>query len=1266
MTKKLLNYITRLSYLAIATLFCALSDNKALAQQNIAETGIPIQKDFLPADYKAGGQNFAITADKRGIIYVANFSGILEFDGTTWRTILTKERTKVNTLVADATGRVYVGTRGEIGYLQPDSLGSMQFVSLTEKLKPYHVEFPDVRYSYSSPEGIYFITANQIMLWNGKKLQVQSFSTPLLSAFYVNNKLYVQLKIGGLQAYNNGRFTNLNGGMQFTEQVTVNAMMTAGNNNVIIASGNQGLFLLSNGAIKPFKSEANEYLKRHLVSYGSKLKDGSFAIGTVGGGVVIVTDNGILKQVLNKATTGLYDNNIHCTYEDDNHGFWIATEKNITRIEMPSYLSFYNSKKGVTGNVNRISRFNGKLYAATDQGLLCYNTSQMQFKQVAGLQVPCLFILNLGNRLLVATSNGVYSYNSNNVQSVTQGYALTLYQSKANPDLVYAGLINGVIKIQNTKGVFNYKGRLSGVTQEVRKITEDENGRLWLQVPSQGLISYNTLNNKATLYGQAGGLPYNSGNHMNIVDGKLLIGTIKGAYQFNAARNKFEHTSIFKGDSVTNYAWLNRMVNDARGNLWVTSGNGTDVTMFKKAAAQYEPTNAVLAPVKDDQIYFIYPDSNGSGVWLGSAEKLIFFNSKYDVKFSAVKPALIRSVTVNTDSVLFNGTYFNKQNLPGYNQNAQLIPALNHRHNSISFTFTSPSATGQSDMQYNYYLEGFDSDSTSWSNQTSKEYSNLPAGKYRFHVRAKNIFGLISKQATYTFSITRPFYQTLWAYGVYALIFGGLVFWIARLRSQKLQKEKEKLEGLVKERTAEVITQKEAIESQSQELASKNDELEKINLIVKSINAEINFDNLMQAILERAKIIRGAEKAAMLVFDKASGHFKFKASYGYNTAILDEINITPEDAQIRYLSTAEEIFEDIYFVKSVKSIKNDAQLASVNKAKSSLMMVIRINHEIHAYMIMENWQKRNAFDERDFSLLKNLKEHFVAAVIKTTLLEDIQESLLNLRNTQEQLIRQEKLASIGQLTKGIVDRILNPLNYINNFSSLSANLVDESLEVVEKPDITVEDREEILDILTTVKSNMHKVHEHGSSASRIVKGMEKILREKSTVFISTDINKLVETSMKQVLLEGSKEFPGVSVDISLNLQADAENVDMLPSEMNTVLNNLISNAYYVVAERKKLQANYQPQIRVSTAFDHEALKIKIWDNGKGILPQERKQLFSPFFTTKPTAKGTGLGLYLSLDIVKEHKGSIMVETEEGVYTEFTIRIPKSRHTTLSN
>src|ERR1700744_5369194 len=263
------------------------------------------------------------------------------------------------------------------------------------------------------------------------------------------------------------------------------------------------------------------------------------------------------------------------------------------------------------------------------------------------------------------------------------------------------------------------------------------------------------------------------------------------------------------------------------------------------------------------------------------------------------------------------------------------------------------------------------------------------------------------------------------------------------------------------------------------------------------------------------------------------------------------------------------------------------------------MMIIRLKNQVEAFLILENWQKQNAFVQRDFSLLKQLKEHYIAAFIKTTLLEEVQKALTDLKDTQDQLIRQEKLASIGQLTKGIVDRILNPLNYINNFSLLSKDLIDESEELVEKPNITADDKEEVLDILNTVKTNLSKVNEHGVRASRIVKGMEKILREKSTDYIETDINKLISTNIEGMLSELHKEHPDFKVEVITDFDKKHDKYKILPAEMNTVLYNLVSNAFYEVIEKSRTGKDYAPLVKISTKLKHDGFEIRIWDNGNG-------------------------------------------------------------------
>jgi signal transduction histidine kinase len=277
------------------------------------------------------------------------------------------------------------------------------------------------------------------------------------------------------------------------------------------------------------------------------------------------------------------------------------------------------------------------------------------------------------------------------------------------------------------------------------------------------------------------------------------------------------------------------------------------------------------------------------------------------------------------------------------------------------------------------------------------------------------------------------------------------------------------------------------------------------------------------------------------------------------------------------------------------------------------------------------------------------------------LLEGLQKTLFDLKETQEQLIRQEKLASIGQLTKGLVDRLLNPLSYVSNFAAVSNELLEESRELLAAEQYATDAhvQTELLPLLTMVENNTEKIKEHSFSLTRIVRSMDKLLQVKSDQFVEVDINSFIES---QLALYKNELDPGYSyVPLQLAAEPTPPNhlVKLLPAEMSTVLFSLLNNALYSLHERALKDEHLQPLLLVETSFHDEFVEIKVQDNGKGMSQVEKEQLFSPFFTTKPTSKGTGLGLFISQDIVRTHRGSISVETEPNVLTTFTILLPLS-------
>ncbi len=281
------------------------------------------------------------------------------------------------------------------------------------------------------------------------------------------------------------------------------------------------------------------------------------------------------------------------------------------------------------------------------------------------------------------------------------------------------------------------------------------------------------------------------------------------------------------------------------------------------------------------------------------------------------------------------------------------------------------------------------------------------------------------------------------------------------------------------------------------------------------------------------------------------------------------------------------------------------------------------------------------------------------------LLDGLKQTLADLKDTQEQLIRQEKLASVGQLTRGLVDRLLNPLSYINNFAAVSNELLQESQELLAANKYSTDEHvhQEVASLFKLIESNIEKIKEHGSSLTRIVRSMDKLLQNKSELFIESDINSFVETQITAYKNELDENYRSIPLELVKGPNLKRLSVKILPAEMGLVLVSMLNNAMYTLHEKSLKNLHFHPKLIVETQYGDNYVAIVIKDNGIGISEGERKQLFSPFFTTKPTSKGTGLGLFLSQDIIRTHKGTISVDTRPDAYTTFTIELPLSDSTT---
>ena len=425
---------------------------------------------------------------------------------------------------------------------------------------------------------------------------------------------------------------------------------------------------------------------------------------------------------------------------------------------------------------------------------------------------------------------------------------------------------------------------------------------------------------------------------------------------------------------------------------------------------------------------------------------------------------------------------------------------------------------------------------------------------------------------------------------------------------------------------------------------------------------------VLKAIVESACELCGADDALVTLRD--GDDLLFQAQHGSIPVVWERSPINRQWASGRAVVDRKPVHVHDLLSSEGGEFPGAREFARRSNVRTVLSVpLLRDNESIGAIVLRRT--EVHPFSDKQISLLQTFADQAVIALGNVHLFEEVQartkelsQSLDDLRTAQDRLVQTEKLASLGQLTAGIAHEIKNPLNFVNNFAALSAELTDELNDVLKPAALDDQTRKDVDELTRLLKDNLEKVVQHGKRADSIVKNMLLHSREGSGEHRPSDINALVDESLNLAYHGARAEKQGFNVTLKRDFDPAAGIAELFPQEITRVFLNLISNGFYAVTKRKAEigNAGFEPMLAATTKNLGNSVEISIRDNGTGIPAEVREKMFNPFFTTKPAGEGTGLGLSMSHDIVvKQHGGTIEVETEPGQYTEFRIVLPRTSH-----
>ncbi|GGZ29243.1 histidine kinase [Echinicola pacifica] len=953
----------RLLLLSLLILYiCPLYGQRQLAAPNII--------NYTNLEYKAGIQNWSTTQDENGILYFGNNEGLLTFNGKYWELFQLPNQTIIRSVKLDSQNRVFVGGQDDLGYFSPAKNGELVFTSLKHLIPEEDRNFDDIWNIVIHNDEVFFMEVTRIFHLKGNRIRIYKSETEWKYMEKAGNSIYAQEKGHGLLKFEDEVWKPAMSTPPL-QMPDVNSLLQLNEDSLLISSSDRGLFLLSDQTLTRYKTDFDSLLVNQRVHCMGQINEEWIGLGTKSAGLLIINKQGELIQQYGYRE-GMQTNNVRSIFVDQNQGLWLGLDDGIDYIDVNGSIKQIHPDKDKRVTGYAAASHGDKLYIGTSDGLYLFDYSEKNndlglskgdFAPVKSGTGQVWNLQEINGSLLMAHEDGAFFVEEDQAYQIYPAPGTWMFQPAstiAPSDKVYIGTYLGLAEIDYKEGAFQHQRHLEGFDESLRFMVVDyQQNAIWGSHPYRGIFRLELSADQSKIlhsriYQSKDGLPSDLYNYLFRIKNRLIVATEDGLYEYEAAKDRFIPSNLVKRSLAG--VNIQHLKEDSEGNIWFISNKKVGVIDYSQPT-QNKPFTIIHLPELSDKVVggheSIYP-LDMQNIFIGSNKGFFHINyTKYrqnitqpDILFGKVRSF------GKKDSVLYGGyPLYTEQK--GETKEA-LLP---YSMNSLHFEYSSTLFGQFSNLEYSYFLEGFDREWSAWINKSEKDYTNLPAGHYIFKVKSRNNLGNESTVSTFTFEISPPWYKTIWSYLVYLFIVIGLFALIFKRQKKKHLQEQTQLKHL-------------------HQLKVDKSEKEIVKLRNEKLQADINFKNQELAsttmhLVQRGKVLTKIKEELMVLgrnhrLENESADFKrllkLISEVERSDSDWDRFSVHFDHVHSNFLSTLKDKYPELTpnelkicaFIKMNLSSKEIAQLMSISlKAvevgRYRLRKKLKISSEINLF-----------------------------------------------------------------------------------------------------------------------------------------------------------------------------------------------------------------------------------------------------------------------------------------------------------------------------